>query len=101
MGSDKAGHELVHREPVCKFTNFEVVVIERGSHIPRIANDMNDPGITRVETLMALEDTRQRAKHSIREIVDHGNEAVHVGKGDWWFTLMNEIAEQKASPRAA
>ena len=79
-----------------------MIVILRDDHVARIANDIDDARIARIEALMALDDARPRhaVEVSLRGASRIGNQSIDVGPGRG-LIRESQIGEKKASPGVA
>src|SRR5581483_11780949 len=95
----KISDKLLQRKIIRQMPCLDAVMVEGGRDVPRVANQVNYAGISRIETFVALDHPGQLAKLVVRDGDDRGHETIKVGKGDG--LLMYQVSQQKACPRTS
>ena len=93
---------FLNRAAFANRTHLQLPVIVGNGHVARIAHNVDDPGVTGVEGLMAFDQarTREAAQHPVGVLVHVGNKTLHVEESNGLIRV-DEIADQKTHPGGA
>src|SRR5690349_9541141 len=79
---NEASDELIDRIAVGNFVALNAVVVHRNGYVARVAEDVNDARVARIEVFMALQNSRPACleQDSIRPKSNRGNARLDIGK---------------------
>ena len=98
----EAGNEFLNRRIVFDLSDLAMIVVLRDDDVARVANDVDDARIARIEALMALDNPRPR--HPVEIFLARagriGNQAIDVRPGGG-LVRKSQVGQKKAGPGVA
>ena len=102
LAGQEARNEFLNRRIVLDFPDLTMIVVLRNDDVARVANDVDDARITRIEALMALDNARPRHADEIpfRGTGWIGNQSIDVRPGGG-LVRESQVGQEKPGPGVA